>query len=147
MRALLVRLATGVARRLRQERAVPSQTAGDRARAGRPTPKLPHHEKNSNKATTTQSIHPSIYPQKGQSIPANSHMKGTIAGLLEGIVSPARLQGFAEYADKHEVFDVLEGLLVKVLQERPDDPVGHMISALKAKRGGARWAHQVADAS
>ena len=54
--------------------------------------------------------------------------------ILDGILNPSRIHEFAEYADKHEVFELLENLLSGVLQDRPDDPISHMINALKAKK-------------
>ncbi len=69
--------------------------------------------------------------QQQHSIPQGTAPPGT---LLDGLVNPARTQAFADYADRHELFALLEGLVGGVLQERPEDPLAHMVAALKVVR-------------
>jgi len=41
------------------------------------------------------------------------------------------LEGAAAYVEKHKVFQLFEGLLEDLILKRPDDPIAHLIKALK----------------
>ena len=41
------------------------------------------------------------------------------------------LESSAAYAEKHQVFQLFEGLLQDLLINKPQDPIGHLVKALK----------------
>jgi adenylate kinase len=51
------------------------------------------------------------------------------------IIDQDKLEGFASYADQHELFDLFEGLISRMVIERPQDPLQWMIDALQQPIG------------
>lgn len=41
------------------------------------------------------------------------------------------LEGAAAYVERHQIFQLFEGLLQEVIVKRPDEPVKHLVQALK----------------
>ncbi|KAJ3112707.1 Adenylate kinase 8 [Phlyctochytrium bullatum] len=51
--------------------------------------------------------------------------------MVDYILDTDRIQSFAEYADKHELFDLFEGLMSRMLIEKPPDPLQWAIDYLQ----------------
>jgi len=51
--------------------------------------------------------------------------------MAPGASPSALLEGAASYVEKHKVFQLFEGLLEDLIIKRPEDPIDHLIKALK----------------
>jgi hypothetical protein len=56
---------------------------------------------------------------------------------MDYILDENKVQSFAEYADKHELFDMFERLITNMLIERPSDALQWMIDTLQKPVGEA----------
>ncbi|KAJ3121710.1 Adenylate kinase 8 [Physocladia obscura] len=50
---------------------------------------------------------------------------------MDSILDPTKVDAFAAYADRHELFDIFENLVKSVIVEMPDDPLQAMIDHLQ----------------
>lgn len=59
-----------------------------------------------------------------------------LARLMTSGASPAALlEGAAEYVERHQVFQLFEGLLQDLIVKRPDDPISHLVTVLRKREG------------
>jgi len=50
---------------------------------------------------------------------------------VKDLISKKRINGFAEYADKHDIFNIFHDLVQKLLTKQPMDPIEYMIEHLQ----------------
>lgn len=46
-------------------------------------------------------------------------------------IDKSKLEGFASYADQHDIYDLFQSLVHNVLIAKPEDPLSHMIDYLR----------------
>ncbi|KAJ3312804.1 Adenylate kinase 8, partial [Blyttiomyces sp. JEL0837] len=66
---------------------------------------------------------------------------------MDILLEPAKFETFAAYADRHELFDLFERLLSRMLIERPADPLQWMIEALQKPVGMYKERHKFSNIS
>lgn len=55
--------------------------------------------------------------------------------MASGASPAALLEGAAEYVERHQVFQLFEGLLQELIVKRPDDPISHLVTVLRKREG------------
>ncbi|ORX45569.1 P-loop containing nucleoside triphosphate hydrolase protein [Piromyces finnis] len=50
---------------------------------------------------------------------------------MKDLISKKKINGFAEYADKHDIFNIFHDMLQKLLTKQPMDPIEYMIEHLQ----------------
>ena len=51
------------------------------------------------------------------------------------LIEQSKLETFAEYVQKHGIFDLFQSMVSKMLIEMPDDPIQFMIDHFSAPKG------------
>ena len=54
---------------------------------------------------------------------------------MDAILASDKTEAFSAYADRHELFDMFENLISKLLIDRPVDPIQWMIDKLQEPIG------------
>jgi len=54
---------------------------------------------------------------------------------VKDLISSKKINGFAEYADKHDIFNTFHDMIQKLLTRQPIDPIEFMIEHLQQPQG------------
>jgi len=54
---------------------------------------------------------------------------------VKDLILKKKINGFAEYADKHDIFNIFHNMVQKLLTKQPMDPIEYMIEHLQQPQG------------